>query len=100
MAETWAQSLQPPKGTGNGSNVLSLNQPVVGTTSSTTVPSVSAYIQGALNIGAGSTFVIGRSVDQVFFVIGDINGVSRLVIPHSNVTPTSATVTTPGTVTP
>ncbi|MGO9599531.1 MAG: hypothetical protein ACLP7Q_16200 [Isosphaeraceae bacterium] len=92
--------LQPPKGTGSGSNVLSLNQPVVGTTSSTTVPSVSAYIQGNISIEPGSAFVVGRNVDQVFFVIGNITGASRIVIPGSHVTPPSATITSLGTITP
>jgi hypothetical protein len=94
-------TLQPPKGTGSGSNVLSLNQPTVGTTSTVPpAPSVSAYIQGALNIGAGSAFVVGRSVDQVFFVIGNITGASRIVIPSTHVTPPSATITSVGTITP
>jgi hypothetical protein len=84
--------LQPPKGTGTGSDVLSLNQPVVGTTSVVAPEeSVSAYIQGDINIGAGSAFVVGRNVDQTIFVIGNIGNTeplsfSRIVIPHSNVT--------------
>jgi hypothetical protein len=94
-------TLQPPKGTGSGSNVLSLNQPVVGTTSSITTPSVSAYIQGSMFIGAGSAFTVGRNVDEEFFVIGNITGASRIVIPHSNVAvpPANSTVFSLGTIT-
>jgi len=86
--------LQPPKGTGTGSNVLSLNQPVVGTTTNITVPSVSAYIQGDINIGAGSAFVVGRNVDQAIGVLGNIDSASfvRIVIPHTNVVPASNTI--------
>jgi hypothetical protein len=81
--------LQPPKGTGTGSDVLSLNLP----TSTTLVAAapqaaVSAYIQGNIIIGPGSAFVVGRNVDQIIYVIGNIDGASfsRIVIPHSNVT--------------
>jgi len=79
--------LQPPKGTGTGSDVLSLNFTLIGTTTTTTVPSVSAYIQGNIIIGPGSAFVVGRNVDEVIYVIGDIDSssFSRIVIPHSNV---------------
>ncbi|QEH32899.1 hypothetical protein OJF2_13840 [Aquisphaera giovannonii] len=73
--------LQPPKGTGSGSNVLSLNQSLVGTTSTVQEPSVGAFIQGGINIGPGSAFVIGRQVDTPMYVIGNVTGASRLVIP-------------------
>jgi hypothetical protein len=54
---------QPPKGTGNGSNILSLNQSTVGTGSVVSVtPSVSAYIQGNLTIAAGSVFRLGSGI--------------------------------------
>ncbi len=74
--------LQPPKGTGTGSDVLSLNQPVVGTTTSITVPSVGAYVQGNIDVGAGSAFVVGRNVAEPIWVLGNIAGTSRIVIPH------------------
>src|SRR5262249_49366982 len=35
---------QPPKGTSTGSNILSINQSLIGTGTSTIVPSVSTYI--------------------------------------------------------
>ncbi len=77
-----AATLQPPKGTGTGSNVLTLNQAIVGTTTNIVYPSVGAYIQGNLNIGAGSVFAIGRGVDQPIVVLGSINGSSRIVVPR------------------
>jgi hypothetical protein len=93
--------LQPPKGTGTGSNVLTLNLNQVGTTFNGTLPpEVSTYIQGNLIIGPGSAFVIGRNVDEPIYIIGDINGVSRVVIPHSTVVPASNTLINLGTVTP
>jgi hypothetical protein len=93
--------LQPPKGTGTGANVLSLNLSLVGTTFTGTIPpEVSAYIQGNVDIGPGSALVYGRNVDQAIFVIGNITGASRVVIPHSTVTPVSNTLITVGTVTP
>ena len=83
--------LQPPKGTGTGSNVLTLNFTTLANTITTltTPPSVSAYIQGNIIIGPGSAFVLGRSVDETIWVIGNIDpaSFSRIVIPHSNVTP-------------
>ena len=42
---------QPPKGTATGSNILALNQALVGTGTSTIVPSLTAYIQGNMNLG-------------------------------------------------
>ncbi len=83
--------LQPPKGTGTGSNVLSLNFTTLSNTITTVTspPSVSAYIQGNITIGPGSAFVVGRSVDNVMWVIGNIDpdSFSRIVIPHSAVIP-------------
>jgi hypothetical protein len=93
--------LQPPKGTGTGANVLSLNLSLVGTTFTGTVPpEVSAYIQGNVTIDPGSAFVVGRNVDQPIFIIGNVSGSSRVVIPHSTVVPVTNTIITPGTVNP
>jgi hypothetical protein len=90
--------LQPPKGTGTGSNVLSLNISLVGTTfTGTTPPSVSTYIQGNVTVDPGSAFVVGRNVDQAMFIIGQISGFSRIVIPHSFVNPPSNTIINPAT---
>jgi hypothetical protein len=93
--------LQPPKGTGTGSNVLTLNLNQVGTTFNGTLPpEVSTYIQGNLIIGPGSAFVIGRNIDQPIYIIGNIDGFSRISFSHSNVTPLSNTLINLGTVTP
>ena len=91
---------QPPKGTGTGSNVLSLNAPLIGTTFVGNVPPpVSAYIQGDLVIGPGGQFGIGRAVDKEIFIGGDINGSSRFFIPENN-TGQPSPVEVRGTVTP
>jgi hypothetical protein len=94
---------QPPKGTGTGSNVLTLNANVIsGTlvTATNTPPPVSAYLQGNLIMFPGSAFVIGRNVDNVIYVKGDINGSSRLIIPNTTVSPASNTLITLGSVIP
>ena len=49
---------QPPKGTATGSNILALNQALVGTGTSTIVPSLTAYIQGNMNLGTAGTFKV------------------------------------------
>jgi hypothetical protein len=63
---------QPPKGTATGSNFLSLNQSLVGTGTSTIVPSLSAYIQGNLNIGPGSVLALGAFVNPEDTIFGGI----------------------------
>jgi hypothetical protein len=96
-------TLQPPKGTGSGSNVLTLFLSTLSTTSTVQAnlpPEVSAYLQGTINIAPGSAFVVGRAVDNPIFVIGDVNGSSRVVIPKSNVTPIANTIISLGTITP
>jgi hypothetical protein len=93
--------LQPPKGTGSGSNVLTLFLTNLTTTVNTTIPpEVATFIQGGLNVGAGSSFVIGRAIDNPFYIIGNITGASRVVIPKSNVNPISQTLISLGTITP
>jgi hypothetical protein len=47
---------QPPKGTATGSNFLAINQALLGTGTAISVPSLSGYVQGNINIGPGSTF--------------------------------------------
>ena len=55
---------QPPKGTATGSNFLALNQALVGTGTTTIVPSLTAYIQGNINLGTAGTFtVVGGIVE-------------------------------------
>jgi hypothetical protein len=53
---------QPPKGTATGANFLAINQSLVGTGTSTIVPSLSAYVQGTLNIGQGSVFSVANGI--------------------------------------
>ena len=73
-------TLQPPKGTGTGSNVLALNQSQVGTGTAQLTPSISGYIQGNLIIGGGSSLVITSGI--------------------ANSSLTSVTTTTPTSLTP
>jgi hypothetical protein len=70
---------QPPKGTGTGSNVLSLNFTAVSSSIVTvTIPSVGAYIQGNVAIDPGSVFGIGGQIYNTMYVEGSVNGYSRL----------------------
>jgi hypothetical protein len=93
--------LQPPKGTGSGSNVLTLFlSNITNNVNVTLPPEVSTYLQGDLDIAPGSVFVIGRAVDNPIYIIGNINGASRVVIPKSNVVPLSNTLISLGTITP
>ena len=43
--------------------------------------------------------MIGRAVDNPIYIIGNITGASRVVIPKSNVTPLSNTLISLGSVT-
>lgn len=93
--------LQPPKGTGSGSSVLTLFLTnITNNVNVTLPPEVATYIQGGLNVAPGSAFVIGRAIDNPFYIIGDINGASRLVMPKSNVVPVTQTLISLGTITP
>lgn len=75
-------TVQPPKGTGTGSNVLTLNAPLVGTNYvGPALESVSAYIQGDFIINPGSRFVVGREVDNKIYIGGDLAGASRITMP-------------------
>ena len=86
---------QPPKGTGLGSNFLSLNQAQVGSGNSFGVPSLSANIGGNLNLGAGSAITIKAGIANssitsasptatptVFLVNGTVTGSGTLNIPN------------------
>jgi hypothetical protein len=53
---------QPPKGTATGSNFLALNQALLGTGTSTSLPSLSGYVQGDLTIGPGSIFTAAAGI--------------------------------------
>jgi hypothetical protein len=64
---------QPPKGTGTGSNILSLNQSTIGTSTTNLIaPSVSAYIQGNVIIGPGSALSIGSGIGSTALSAGGV----------------------------
>jgi hypothetical protein len=93
--------LQPAKGSGTGSNILSLNVPTVGTTTTSSFPAeppVSAFILGNLDVGPGSSVVIGRTLDAVFQVNGNVTGASRIA-PITTTQPFGQVIVK-GTVTP
>jgi len=71
--------LQPPKGTGTGSNVLSLNLPAT-TTQVAQAPqtAVSGYIQGSVNIGVGSSFTVGGEIFYPLYIIGNVTGTNLI----------------------
>ncbi len=83
---------QPPKGTGTGSNVLTLNfNQLTNTTITVTLPpSVGSYIQGNLIIDTAnqSAFLIGSNIFNTMYIEGGIIGFSGLLI-HTSTTPTS-----------
>jgi hypothetical protein len=59
---------QPPKGTATGANFLAVNQTLVGTGTSTVVPSLSAYIQGNVNVGAGSVISVANGIPNTAII--------------------------------
>jgi hypothetical protein len=70
---------QPPKGTGTGTNVLSLNfTQLSNTISSINIPSVGSFIQGSIAINPGSVFGIGGLIYATMYVEGNVSGYSRL----------------------
>jgi hypothetical protein len=70
---------QPPKGTGTGSNVLSLNfTNVTSSIITITIPSVGSFIQGNVSIGPGSVFGIGGVIYNTMYIEGSVQGYSRL----------------------
>jgi hypothetical protein len=74
---------QPPKGTGTGSNVLSLNfTNVTNSIITVTIPSVGSFIQGGITINPGSVFGISGNIYNTMYTEGTINGYSRLFINY------------------
>ncbi|HZW33010.1 MAG TPA: hypothetical protein VFF52_20005 [Isosphaeraceae bacterium] len=72
---------QPPKGTGTGSNILSLNYTSVANSIVTvTIPSIGSFIQGNVIINPGSVFGIGANIYNNMYVEGSVSGFSRLFI--------------------
>ncbi len=85
---------QPPKGTGTGSDVLSLNLPSTTTlVAATPEAAVSTYIQGNVIIDPGSEFSVGRDIDNIMYIEGSITGFSRLLVNEATV-PASPTFLT------
>ncbi|GAC1448899.1 MAG: hypothetical protein NVSMB9_32500 [Isosphaeraceae bacterium] len=82
------QLLQPPKGSGTGSSILSVNIPSVtnGIGTVNLQNPVGAYLQGNLTIGPGSSFVIGRTIVQQFRLLGNLNGYTRFRIGATTLT--------------
>jgi hypothetical protein len=78
---------QPPKGTGTGSNVLTLNFNSLENTTITVSlpPSVGSFIQGNLVIdtATGSSFTIGNQIFNTMYIEGGIIGFSGLLITTS-----------------
>jgi hypothetical protein len=75
---------QPPKGTGTGSNVLTLNfNSLTNTTITVSLPpSVGSFIQGNLIIdtAAGSSFLIGNQIFNTMYIEGGIIGFSGILV--------------------
>jgi hypothetical protein len=64
---------QPPKGTGTGTNVLTLNYTTVANSIVTvTIPAVGSYIQGNVVVNPGSVFSIGGNIFNTMFVVGSV----------------------------
>ncbi len=83
---------QPPKGTGTGTNVLTLNfNNITNSLVSVNIPApVGSYIQGNLVIDTanGSAFLIGASIFNTMYIEGGVIGFSGLLI-NTGGTPTS-----------
>ena len=74
---------QPPKGTGTGSNVLSLNYTSVSNNLVTvTIPSVGSFIQGGITVNPGSVFAISGNIYNTLYTEGTVNGFSRIFINY------------------
>jgi hypothetical protein len=103
---------QPPKGTATGANFLAVNQALVGTGTSTVVPSLSGYIQGNVNVGPGSVISVtngipntailnttsGATAPSVLLINGALNTSSgsaaqQILIPNLTVFNTGTTIT-------
>jgi len=77
---------QPPKGTGTGTDVLSVNYVAISNTITTvTIPPVSSFIQGNVVIDPGSEFSVGRNIVNIMYIEGSITGFSRLLVNEATV---------------
>jgi hypothetical protein len=80
---------QPPKGTANGSNFLSLNQSLVGTGTSTIVPSLAGHILGNITIGTGSSFTVAGGIVESTPVTTTSASAPNVVLVDGSVTASS-----------
>ncbi len=82
---------QAPKGTGTGTNVLTLNYASVANSIVTvSIPPVGSFIQGSVNIDTanGSSFLIGGNIFNTMYIEGSVTGFSGLLI-NTATAPTS-----------
>ncbi len=80
---------QPPKGTATGSNFLSLNQSLVGTGTSTIVPSLAGYIQGNIMLGANGKFTVVGGIVESTPVTTTAESAPNVVLVNGMVTASS-----------
>lgn len=79
---------QPPKGTGTGTNVLTLNYTSVSNSIVTVVvPPVGSFIQGSVIIQPGSVFSIGTEINNTMYVEGVVDAGFT---PNPNPNPTTS----------
>ncbi len=83
---------QPPKGTGTGSNVLTLNfNSITGSITAITLPpAVGSFIQGNVIIDTanGSSFLIGGNIFNTMYIQGGVIGFSGMLV-NTATSPTS-----------
>ena len=77
---------QPPKGTANGSNFLSLNQSLVGTGTSQVVPSLTGFIQGNINLGTAGTFTVVGGIVESSPITTPLASAPNVVLVNGSVT--------------
>jgi len=80
---------QPPKGTATGSNFLSLNQSLVGTGTSTIVPSLAGYIQGNIMLGANGKFTVDDGIVESTPITTTSESAPNVVLVNGMVTASS-----------
>src|SRR5208283_2260037 len=89
-----------------GSDVLSLNQPIIGTATTTTPQtSVSGYIQGSVNIVSPSSFQVDGEIFYPLYIIGDVTGTNLITFGTEKATafapfPANSVLDIQGTATP
>jgi hypothetical protein len=92
---------QPPKGTGTGTNVLTLNfTTVANSIIQVIVPAVGAFIQGNVVTDTSSSFNIGGNIFNTMYVAGTVTAgfTPSTPTPAPTPTPTPTPTSTPATV--